>query len=131
MVGVDTGFFIALMRGNEQARTLLHDLRREKLRAIVSVLCLGELLYILYREGRGNESAKIIRGIAGTMRIVNLDLEIVEEGAKIKDAKKIPYVYSLIGATAIVNGCKKLYTADTQHMTVLKDYGIDVVVIRE
>lgn len=131
MVAIDAGFFIALMRGHEQAREILRYLKKENTRAIVSVLSIGELLYVLYREGRGNEAARIIRIIARTMKISDVNMEIAEEGAKIKQAKKIPYVDSLIGATAIINSCKKLYTSDDKHMTALMDYGIDIVTIRE
>ncbi|MBI3813491.1 MAG: PIN domain-containing protein [Nitrospinae bacterium] len=69
--------------------------------------------------------------MASTSEIIDTNITIVKKGAEIKHRQKIPYIDSLVGATAIVNGCKKLYTSDRKHMKGLKDYGLEVVFIRE
>ena len=131
MVALDTGFFVAFMKGSEDAKSLWHKIKENKIKPIVSILTIGELLYILYREGRSKEIDIIIKRMVSTTEIINTDIEIIRKGAEIKHLQKIPYIDSLIGATAIVNGCKKLYTSDRKHMKNLQDYGIEIVFLRE
>ncbi len=50
MVALDTGFFIAMMRGNEDAKDLWKEFRDRRIRPIISVFTIGELFYILLKE---------------------------------------------------------------------------------
>jgi len=129
MVALDTGFFVAMMRGSKKAISLWREFKKEKIRPIISTLVVGELLYIFYREGKSKEAKEIVERMAGVGEVENVSVNVVTEGAGIKHSLGIPYVDALIGATALINGCKKLYTSDRKHMKRLEGKGITVFVI--
>lgn len=49
MVGLDTGFFIALMKSDPAATRFWSNLSKSNALPIVSILTIGELLYITLR----------------------------------------------------------------------------------
>ena len=131
MVALDTGFFVALMRGSGEAKSLWRGFKENKITPFVSVLTVGELSYILHREGKSNEADMIIKRMEAVTRIVDVDASIARKAAEIKHFKHIPYIDSLVGATAILTGCEKLCTSDRKHMKSLQAYGVEIVFVHE
>lgn len=131
MVAFDTGFFVAFMRGSKEAMALWRWIKEERIKPVVSTLTIGEIMYILYRENRNEDANGIVEKILHVAKVMPVDITIARKGAEIKYLQKIPYIDSLIGATAILNGCGKLYTSDRKHMSILKNYGLEVVTLHE
>lgn len=131
MVALDTGFFVAMIRGSEEARSIWRGIRDSRIRPVISTLAVGELLYILYSENRKRESEGIVKKIMAVAEVIPVDMSVVLKGVEIKHSQEIPYVDSLIGATAMLSNCKVLYTSDRAHMKTLEDYGLKVVIVRE
>jgi len=131
MVALDTGFFIAMMKGSREAQQLWHRLKDKQIVPLIPSLVVGELYYILLRENYGKKALSVINRISKIGKIIDIDLSIVLKGGEIKDRLKIPYIDSLIGAAAVVNNCSELYTSDKTHMTKLHHYGIKIQIIHE
>ena len=119
MVGLDTGFFVAIMKGNDRAVGFWDELGLRSDPPVVSVLTLGEILYLSYRAGdpvRGREMAK---GIEMACAVKDVNPNIVRKAAGLKQSRSIPYVDSVILATFLDEGCDEIHTTDPNHfMTV-------------
>jgi len=132
VVAIDTGFFVAMMKGSQKAKNLWNRLRREKARPVVSTLVIGELIYILYRESLDHgEVEKIVNRVGRLSEVIPVNLSVVKKAAMIKHNYRIPYIDSLIFATALHAGCDKLYTSDRNHMDKLQAEGVEIVFCRE
>ena len=119
MVGLDTGFFVAIMKGDERAVALWDDLGLRSDPPIVSVLTLGEILYVSYRAGDPVRGREMVKGIEMACAVKDVDLGIVRKAAGRKQSRSIPYVDSVILATFLVEGCHEIHTTDPNHfMTV-------------
>src|ERR1700741_217784 len=101
MVALDTGFFVSMMRGNKKAISLWREFKQEKIRPIVSTLSLGELLYLFYSEGKGEEAKEMIYNIGRVGKVENVSIDVVIKGASIKHSLGIPYVESRFPARAL------------------------------
>ena len=64
MVALDTGFFVAMIRGSKKAISLWREFRKEKIRPVISTLIAGELLYIFYKEGKSEEAKEMVGKMA-------------------------------------------------------------------
>ena len=120
MVGLDTGFFIALMKKDKKAKQMWSSLGGRKDFPIVSVLTLGEILYFSYRVGKPAQGKKMVKGIETACNVKMVDQEITEKAASLKHGRGMPYVDSLILATFMIAGCKEIHTSDKNHF---KDIG--------
>lgn len=129
MVALDTGFFIAMMRGNEEAKELWKEFRVRRIRPIISVLTVGELFYILLKE-QAPEPLRVTDSLRRIAKVINVDNEIVLKAGELKNRHKIPYVDSLIAATVLIAKCNEFITSDRNHMICLEDYGLKVKNIR-
>jgi predicted nucleic acid-binding protein len=127
MVGLDTGFFIELMKKNKEAKQLWSNLGEHTDFPIVSVLTLGEILYFSYRVGKPVQGKKMVNGIETACNVKIVDQEITEKAAGLKHGRGMPYVDSLILATFMIAGCKELHTSDKNHFKNLGQKGLPVV----
>jgi predicted nucleic acid-binding protein len=115
MVGLDTGFFVALMEGEERAVALWDELSLRSDPPIVSVLSLGEILYLSYRAGRPAQGRRMVQGIEMACSVKDVGQETVLKAAGLKHGRGIPYVDSLILATFLLGGCDEIHTSDRGH----------------
>lgn len=127
MVGLDTGFFIALMKKNKKAGELWSGLSGRTDFPIVSVLTLGEILYFSYRVGKPVQGKKMVKGIETACSVKVVDQEITERAAGLKHGRGMPYVDSLILATFMIAGCKEIHTSDKNHFQNLGQKALSVV----
>lgn len=120
------------MRGNRDVKKLWNGFRKNKIKPVISVLVIGELIYILYRENREQtEVAKIVDKLISLSDVVSVDISVVKKAAEIKHRYRIPYMDSLIFATALKKGCSKFYTSDRNHMSKLKKENTEVILCHE
>lgn len=127
MVGLDTGFFIAYMNNESEAVTYWNSLSRSDIPPIVSLLTIGELLYISFRLNKPEIGKQIIESIYGAAKVLPVDREIVEKAAALKASRGIPYIDSLILATFLISGCKEIHTSDKKHFSGLNIKGLKII----
>lgn len=127
MVGLDTGFFIALMKKDKKAQQYWSSLSVRMDFPIVSVLTLGEILYFSYRVGKPAHGKKMVKGIETACSVRVVDQEITEKAAGLKHGRGMPYVDSLILSTFMIAECKEIHTSDKNHFNNLREKGLKVV----
>ncbi|MCP4664920.1 MAG: type II toxin-antitoxin system VapC family toxin, partial [Deltaproteobacteria bacterium] len=96
MVGLDTGFFIALMRNSKGVKKAWKGIREQEAFPIVSVLTIGEILYLTYRIGEPEQGHKMVKGIGLAASVQAVDQNITEKAAGLKHGRGMPYVDALI-----------------------------------
>ena len=127
MVGLDTGFFIAYMNREPEALSYWEALSASDVPPIVSILTIGELLYISYRLSKPDAGKKIVDSIYAATRVLPIDREIVEKAAALKASRGMPYVDSLILATFLIAGCKEIHTTDKKHFSEINIKDLKIV----
>ena len=128
MVGLDTGYFVGMIQGEEDIIKHWEDLKARDVIPFVSVLTLGELLYLTIRVGKPEHGRKMVEGIVKTSSIVDVNMQIVERAAVLKGGRGIPYIDSLIIASFLENNCKEIHTKDRRHFGEVKNKGLKVVI---
>lgn len=124
VVGLDTGFFIALMKGDGGARDLWASLSEGDRLPVVSLLSLGELLYLAYRIGSPETGRELVEGIDRSARVMPVDRRVVEKAASLKAGRGIPYVDAMILATFMIAGCVEIHTTDRGHFADVPNQGL-------
>lgn len=127
MVGLDTGFFVAYMNKEKDAAALWEELARSNMPPVVSLLTIGELLYISFRLDKPELGKKMVESIYVATNVLSLDREIVERAASLKAGRGIPYVDSLILATFLTAGCREIHTTDKKHFSGINIKGVKLI----
>ena len=127
MVSIDTGFFVGLMKGDLKPIEFWASLVDRDALPVVSMLTLGELLYISFRLGQPDKGKELVDSIDKSARVMPVDRPIVEKAAYLKAGRGIPYIDSIILATFMLAGCREIHTTDRSHFTEIKNKGISFV----
>jgi predicted nucleic acid-binding protein len=127
MVGLDTGFFVEMIKGDEAVIELWKQYNTRDTSPVVSVLTLGELLYLSYRTGTPEVGRALIDNIDIAARVIPVDRKITDKAAALKAGRSIPYTDALILATFLLNDCKTIHTTDRNHFSQIKNKGIKFV----
>ncbi len=124
MVGLDTGFFISLMKNSKGVKEAWKGIREQEAFPIVSILTIGEILYLAYRIGEPEQGHKMVKGIGLAASVQAVDQNITEKAAGLKHGRGMPYVDALILATFFEAKCKEIHTTDRVHFRNLGQKGI-------
>ena len=127
MVGIDTGFFIGLMKGDPKPTQFWASLVDSDTLPVISTLTLGELLYISFRIGQPDRGKELVDSIDNSARVMPVDRPIVEKAASLKAGRGIPYIDSIILSTFMLTGCREIHTTDRNHFAEIKNKGISFV----
>ena len=127
VIGLDTGFFVALMNKEKEAVRFWNDLSLSDIPPVVSMLTIGELLYISFRLNQPDLGKQLAENIFIAANVVPVEREIVEKAAGLKASSGIPYVDSLILATFLISGCKEIHTTDKNHFSRVNTKGVKLV----
>jgi predicted nucleic acid-binding protein len=127
MVGIDTGFFVGLMKGDSKPVEFWSSLTESDTLPVVSMLTLGELLYISFRLGQPDEGRELVDSIDKSARVIPVDRPLVAKAASIKAGRGLPYIDSIILATFMLAGCSEIHTTDQSHFAEIKNKGISFV----
>jgi predicted nucleic acid-binding protein len=127
MVGIDTGFFIGLMKGDPKPIQFWASLVDSDILPVISMLTLGELLYISFRLGQPDRGKELVDSIDKSARVMPVDRPIVEKAASLKAGRGIPYIDSIILSTFMLTGCREIHTTDRNHFAEIKNKGISFV----
>ena len=126
-IGIDTGFFVGLMKGDPTPIEFWASLIDSDALPVISMLTLGELLYISFRLGRPAKGKELVDSIDKSARVMPVDRPIVEKAASLKAGRGIPYIDSIILATFMLAGCREIHTTDRNHFAKIKNKGISFV----
>jgi predicted nucleic acid-binding protein len=128
MVGLDTGYFVGIIQGEKNIIKHWEGLKTREIIPFVSVLTLGEILYLTIRVGKPEQGRKMVEGIEKMSNVVDVNKQIVERAAALKGGRGIPYVDSIIIASFLENGCKEIHTKDRNHFEDVKNKGLKIVI---
>ncbi len=117
-VGLDTGFFIKLLEGNEEAVKIWTRILDGELNALTSSLVLFELRRIFIKLGKGEEWEDIKNAIILNCEVIPIDIKVAEEGALVSHGTGLPTVDVLI-YTSIMNA-DRFYTTDSSFKILRK-----------
>jgi predicted nucleic acid-binding protein len=128
MIGLDTGYFVALLQGDDIAVKSWKELINGTEEAVVSCLTLFELERLSLR-GAIEKTDVLLEGIHAVCRVGWLDgADIVSRAARLSHGIGTPSVDSLILATFEAQTATTIYTTDS-HLVAYKRRGAKVVVL--
>ena len=127
MVGIDTGFFVGLMKGDSKPVEFWTSLADSDTLPVISMLTLGELLYISFRIGQPDQGKELVDSIVKSARVLPVDRPIVEKAASLKAGRGIPYIDSIILATFLIAGCRVIHTTDRNHFAEIKNKDLSFI----
>jgi predicted nucleic acid-binding protein len=127
MTGLDTGFFVKLLKGDRQAITLFEQMD-EDADLCVSCLTIFELKRLSLRGALEKDAVdQLIENILLLCRISWINnVEIHDVAAGLSHGLGIPAVDSLILAGFILNGSEIIYTTDS-HLEKYIKKGVRVI----
>lgn len=112
MIGLDTGFFVELMNGNEEAVSLWKSCLNYEVELVVSSLTLFEIER-LGLKGKLKEWEAIRDAIESVTVVVWLDQDMLSLAARLSHGLGIPAVDSLILSCLVSQDCTEIYTTDS------------------
>lgn len=114
MTALDTGFFLRLLEGHEEAGALWRALAEGEGVGVVSGLSLVELLRLRLKGALAKEDSELLlQAIPAVCRVVWPDWTIGERAARLSHGLYLPLVDALVLATALEAGARELWTTDT------------------
>ena len=127
MIGLDTGFFFKLLKGNHQVTEIFEELDDDT-DLCVSCLTIFELKRLSLKGALEQDAVKkLIDNIMSLCHIAWLDnIEIHDVAAGLSHGLGIPAVDSLILAGFVLNGSETIYTTDS-HMEKYVKKGVQVI----
>jgi predicted nucleic acid-binding protein len=130
MIGLDTGFFVELVRGNKQALDVFNKISEGEEDACISCLTLYELKKLSLRDSIPLETgATLIDNLMSFCSVSWLDqLQTHELAAGFSHSFVIPGIDSLILAGLVTSKADKIYTTD-KHMMAYKNKTTPVILI--
>jgi predicted nucleic acid-binding protein len=125
MIGLDTGFFIELMNGNEEAVDLWKSCLDDEVELVVSSLSLFEIER-LGLKGKLKDWEAILDAIDSVTLVVWPERDMLSLAARFSHGLGIPAVDSLILACLVSNQCTEIHTTDSH----LETYQSDTLKVR-
>ena len=113
MTALDTGFFLRLLEGHEEAGALWRALAEGEGEGVVSGLSLVGLLRLGLKGALAKEDAELLlQAIPAVCRVVWPDWTTGERAARLSHGLYLPLVDALVLATALEAGARELWTTD-------------------
>lgn len=128
MIGLDTGFFIKLLEGNQPAVDVWNLLLNDGDDAVVSCITLFELKKLSLRGKIEKDSADVLSDAIHTIcHIVWFDNnQILSLGAKLSHSLNMHTTDALILSAFVAAGVNAIYTTDSD-LEIYKKKGVKVV----
>jgi predicted nucleic acid-binding protein len=126
MIGLDTGFFVELLRGGPHAVALWEQLIEGEKEAVVSCLTLFEIERLALK-GAISGSEVLLEGIKAVCRLHWMHTpELLSQAARISHGLGIPAFDSLVLAAFLAENVTVVYTTDS-HFESYRKKGIEIV----
>ncbi len=129
LIGLDTGFFVELLKGNDEAVTIWKNLiEGTEERALVSSVTLFELERLALKGKITKEHHEILStAIEGICTIGWINARaMLSRGAQLSQSLGIPSLDALILSWFVISDAKVIYTTD-QHLEHYRKKGVKVV----
>lgn len=110
-IGLDTGFFLELLSGHQEAVDLWKAGVNDEVDLVLSCLSLFEIER-LGLKGAIRSAEVILESINGMCEVVWLDRNILSQGAHLSHGLGIPAMDSLILASLAAGDCAEIWTTD-------------------
>jgi hypothetical protein len=130
ITGLDTGYFLRLLEGNEEAVSVWKSIMEGDRQAVVCALTFFELKR-LSLQGRIKKDAtqKLIEAIEVLCRIVWLDnIDLLIQSASLSHGTGIPTVDSIIVMSLVSLRAVHIYTTDS-HLQAYKNKAVKIIKI--
>ncbi len=101
VVGLDTGFFIQLLKGNTKALQVWEGVIGGEVKAITSALVLFELKRILHKIDEAQKWDDLREAIVKNCDVVVVDVNIAERSASVSYGTGLPAVDALIYTSVV------------------------------
>ena len=112
MIGLDTGFSLELVNGNNEATRLWKSCLDDQVDFAVSALSLFEVER-LGLKGKWSNVEAVLNAMNDVTFVVWPDQEILSKAARLSHGLGIPAVDSLILASLVSIDCSEIYTTDS------------------
>ncbi|MCX6554539.1 MAG: PIN domain-containing protein [Candidatus Aminicenantes bacterium] len=128
MTGLDTGFFVELLKGNGQAVEKWKNIVDGETDAVVCSLTIYELKRLSLKGCLAIDAVQLtIEAIMAVCQVVWIDdCELLDAAARLAHGNDIPAVDALILALLLQAGAHTIYSTD-RHLQSFKRKGIMVV----
>ena len=128
MTGLDTGFFVELLKGNDQAVEKWKTIVDGETDAVVCSLTIYELKRLSLKGGLAIAAVQLtIEAIMAVCQVVWLDnCEVLDAAARLSHGNDIPAIDALILASLLQAGAYTIFSTD-RHLQNFKKKGVSVV----
>jgi predicted nucleic acid-binding protein len=128
MTGLDTGFFVELLKGNDQAVEKWKSFVDGETDAVVCSLTIYELKRLALKGGLAIAAVQLtIEAIMAVCQVVWInDCDMLDAAARLAHGNDIPAVDALILASLLQAGAHTIYSTDI-HLQSFKRKGITIV----
>ena len=123
MTGLNTDFFVELLRGNPDLIKVWQEIMDGE-ESVISCMSIFELKKLGLKGAIDRTSTDtLVEAIMAICQVVWIDnLNILETAVKLSHGLGIPAIDALILAAFVQNNCRRIYTTDA-HMAVYKKRG--------
>lgn len=112
MIGLDTGFFIELMNGRQEAVALWKSALEDEVELVVSALTVFEIER-LGLKGKLRDWELVVNAIENVTLVAYLARESLSLGARLSHGLGIPAIDSLILASLVSSDAYEIWTTDS------------------
>lgn len=128
MAGLDTGFFVELLKGNDQAVEKWKNIIDGETDAAVCSLTVYELKRLSLKGGLSVAAGQLtIEAILAACQVVWInDCEVLYAAARLSHGNDIPAVDAIILASLLQAGAHTIYSTD-RHLLSFKKKGINII----
>ena len=128
MTGLDTGFFVELLKGNNQAVEKWKNIVDGETDAVVCSLTIYELKRLALKGGLAIAAVQLtIEAIMAVCQVVWInDCEVLDAAARLAHGNDIPAVDAIILASLLQAGVRTIYST-ARHLLSFKKKGINII----
>ncbi|MHA1301739.1 MAG: type II toxin-antitoxin system VapC family toxin [Candidatus Helarchaeota archaeon] len=119
-ISLDTNIFLNVKNKEKpfyiHSKKILDSIDEGKLECIISIINLAELCVGYYRNNEINDKDEFLKAIStnNNYKIINLDLNVADKAAEVKNQLNLKLPDSIIIATALKNNASVLITNDSK-----------------
>jgi predicted nucleic acid-binding protein len=128
MIGLDTGFFIELLKGNDKVVEIWKNIVDGEIDAAVSSLSIYELKRLSLKGGLTVAAAgQTVEAILAVCRVIWInDCDVLFAAAGLSHGNDIPAVDAIILASLLQAGAQIIYSTD-RHLQRFKKKGVGII----
>jgi len=128
MTGLDTGFFVELLKGNDQAVEKWKNIVDGETDAVVCSLTIYELKRLSLKGGLAIAVVQLtIKAIMAVCQVVWIDdCELLDAAARLSHGNDIPAVDAIILASLLQAGVRTIYSTDRHLLSFIKK-GVGII----